>query len=392
MSVNGSISEDLKVEARRLGFDLVGIAPAVVPEGYGRYLEWLEQGREAGMSYLKRQAEAKQHPRHVLEGARSVIVVGMIYGRRQTKPIGRNEAKVARYARGTDYHEVLWRRLESLLDWLKLEQPGVVGRAVCDTAPLLERDFARLAGLGWIGKNTCLIDRKAGSFTVLGSLLVDIELAYDEPLETNHCGSCTRCLVACPTDAFDGPYVLDARKCISYWTIEHKGPIPDGPAGALGDWVFGCDICQDVCPWNRKAPDGRDPSLEPRVEFDNPDLTEWLDCDPTEFRRRIKGTALARSKRSGLLRNAALILATRRCLEALPALIRRLGDEDPIVRGASAWALGRMGQPQALPSLRLAVSDRDEAVRTTVQDAIERIDRENREPGVSVISPGPSAN
>jgi epoxyqueuosine reductase len=132
--------------------------------------------------------------------------------------------------------------------------------------------------------------------------------------------------------------------------------------------------------------------LEPRVEFDNPDLTEWLDCDPTEFRRRIKGTALARSKRSGLLRNAALILATRRCLEALPALIRRLGDEDPIVRGASAWALGRMGQPQALPSLRLAVSDRDEAVRTTVQDAIERIDRENREPGVSVISPGPSAN
>ena len=346
------LTDRLKLEARRLGFDLVGVAPAVVPAGYGRYLEWLEQGREAGMSYLRRHARAKGHPRHVLGGVRSIVVAGMIYGRADATAPGPTEGKVARYARGGDYHEVLWRRLETLLAWLKAERPAVVGRAACDTAPLLERDFARLAGLGWIGKNTCLIDRKAGSFTVLGSLLVDIELACDAPLEVDHCGTCTRCLEACPTDAFDGPYRLDARKCISYWTIEHKGPIPDGDAPSLGDWAFGCDICQDVCPWNRKAPGGREPALEARPEWVNPDLIDWLASDPAAFSRSLEGTALARSKRSGLLRNAALILGTRRIREAVPVLIDRLVDVDPVVRGASAWALRRIGSPAALDALR----------------------------------------
>jgi epoxyqueuosine reductase len=187
-----SVTERLKAEARRLGFELVGVAPAVVPPGYGHYLEWLEQGREAGMAYLRRQAVAKEHPGHILEGARSVIVVGMIYGERDPSPPSPRQGKVARYARGGDYHEILWGKLEALLGWLRIERPGVVGRAVSDTAPLLERDFARLAGLGWIGKNTCLIDRRAGSFTVLGSLLVDLELAYDAPHESNHCGTCNR--------------------------------------------------------------------------------------------------------------------------------------------------------------------------------------------------------
>ena len=186
------------------------------------------------MGYLRRHAEAKGHPRHVLEGVRSIVVAGMIYGHPDHTPPTPTQGKIARYARGDDYHEILWRKLETLLRWLEAERPGVVGRAACDTAPLLERDFARMAGLGWIGKNTCLIDRKAGSFTVLGSLLVDVELAYDAPVEANHCGTCTRCLDACPTDAFDGPYQLDARRCISYWTIEHKGPIPDREAEGLG--------------------------------------------------------------------------------------------------------------------------------------------------------------
>jgi epoxyqueuosine reductase len=368
-----SLTDRLKVEAHRLGFDLVGVAPAVVPPGYGRYLEWIEKGREAGMTYLKRQAEARGHPRHVLEGARSVVVLGMIYGRPDPSPPGPTKGKVARYARGADYHEILWRRLETFLAWLQVEHPGVVGRAVCDTAPLLERDFARMAGLGWIGKNTCLIDRKAGSFTVLGSILVDIELDYDRPHETNHCGTCTRCLVACPTDAFDGPYQLIASKCISYWTIEHKGPISDEPAEALGDWVFGCDICQEVCPWNRKAPVGREPTLEARSEWLNPDLIEWLGRDPIEFRRSLKGTALARSKRSGLLRNAALILGTRGILEAVPVLIDRLRDEDAVIRGASAWALGRIGAEQAIGPLREAIDDPDPAVSLAVRHAIDRI-------------------
>ena len=176
---------------------------------------------------------------------------------------------------------------------------------MADTAPLLERDFARLAGLGWIGKNTMLIDRRLGSFTLLGALLVDIELASDEPHRGGHCGTCTRCLDACPTDAFAGPYQLDARRCISYWTIEHRGPIADEFADQLDGWVFGCDVCQDVCPWNRKAPAGREPDLEPRPEWTDPDLIEWLGCDPAAFARSLKGTALSRAKRSGLLRNAA---------------------------------------------------------------------------------------
>jgi epoxyqueuosine reductase len=369
------LTDRLKAEARGLGFDLVGVAPAVVPPGYGRYLDWLERGREAGMSYLRRQAEAKEHPRRILEGARSVVVAGMIYGRPHSTPPGPTQGKVARYARGGDYHEVLWRRLETLLGWLKAERPGVVGRAVCDTAPLLERDFARLAGLGWIGKNTCLIDRKAGSFTVLGSLLVDVELDYDAPFEANHCGTCTRCLDACPTDAFDGPYQLDARRCISYWTIEHKGPIPDEAAGSLGDWAFGCDICQEVCPWNRKAPPGREPALDPGPEWTQPDLIEWLSSDPGSFSKSLKGTALARSKRSGLLRNAALILGTRQAVEAVPVLVERLLDADPVVRGASAWALGRIGSEVALPSLLGARDDPDPSARLAINRAIERLGR-----------------
>lgn len=337
----------LKREAARLGFGLVGIAPAVVPPGYGRYLEWLERGRAAGMDYLRKRAEARGHPGHVLEGARSVVVVGMTYGRPDPTPIGPTQGKVARYARGVDYHDLLWRKLDALLDWLKAERPGTVGRAVCDTAPLLERDFARLAGLGWVGKNTCLIDRRAGSFTVLGSVLVDVELAHDEAMDRDHCGTCTRCLDACPTDALVAPYQLDARLCLSYWTIEHKGAIPDAMAGRLGDWAFGCDICQEVCPWNRKAPAGTEPALDARPEWSNPELIAWLTRDPDEFRRALKGTALARSKRAGLVRNAALVLGGRGVVEAVPALAALLADADEGVRAAASWALRRIATPEA---------------------------------------------
>src|SRR3954469_23103586 len=248
--MDDDLTRRLKAEATRLGFDQVGIAPAVAPPGYPRFLDWLAAGHAAGMGYLERRAGARAHPDHVLEGARSVVVVSFVYGRSEPAEPGPTQGRVARYARGADYHEVLWRRLEALLAWLRAERPDVAGRAVADTAPLLERDFARLAGLGWIGKNTMLIDRRLGSFTVLGALLVDVELRYDEPMERGPCGTCTRCLDACPTDAFAAPYQLDARRCLSYWTIEHRGPIPDEFAGQLGDWAFGCDVCQDVCPWN----------------------------------------------------------------------------------------------------------------------------------------------
>jgi epoxyqueuosine reductase len=343
-----ALTRGLEAEAVRLGFDKVGIARAVAPESYPRYLAWLERGRAAGMRYLERQAVARSHPESLLPGARSVVMVSMVYGRRQSLEDSPTLGKVARYARGADYHQVFWRRLEALLEWLQGTRPGARGRATADTAPLLERDFARLAGLGWIGKNTMLIDRRLGSFTLLGALIVDVELEPSAPHETSHCGTCSRCLDACPTDAFAGPYELDSRWCISYWTIEHKGPIDDAFADRLDGWAFGCDVCQDVCPWNRKAPEGRVSELDPTPGLANPDLIEWLTRDAEDFRRSIRGTALARSRRAGLLRNAALILGTRGVVEAIPALTALLEDPDPVIRDASAWALRRIGTAEGV--------------------------------------------
>jgi epoxyqueuosine reductase len=366
----GDLSDRLKAEGRRLGFDQVGIASAVAPPGYPHFLDWLEAGHAAGMDYMGRHAGVRAHPGLLLEGVRSVVVVSFVYGRPEPSAPSATQGKVARYARGADYHEVLWRRLEALLGWLRAECPAARARAVADTAPLLERDFARLAGLGWIGKNTMLIDRRLGSFTVLGALLVDLELRPDPPHHAGHCGTCTRCLDACPTDAFAGPYQLDARRCLSYWTIEHKGSIADEFADRLGDWVFGCDICQDVCPWNRKAPPGRTPELEPLPEWTNPDLIAWLSSDAGPFRRSLKGTALSRAKRSGLLRNAALVLGQRGTVTAVPALISRLDDPDPVIRGAAAWALGRIATQEALQALETLGDDPDPSVRAVVGRAL----------------------
>ena len=337
------LATNLKSEALRLGFDFAGIAPAVSPPGYPHFLDWIDAGCAAGMDYLPARAEARGHPDSIFPGVRSVVVAGFVYGAPSPEP-SKTQGKVARYAQGDDYHPLLWRKLEDLLAWLRAERPGTSGRAVCDTAPLLDRDFARLAGLGWIGKNTMLINRRLGSFTVLGALLSDADLTPDPAFEADHCGTCTRCLDACPTEAFDGPYRLDARRCISYWTIEHRGPMPSEAAGSLEGWAFGCDICQDVCPWNRKAPIGRETSLTPRDDRVNPDLIAWLERPPEEWAAPLKGTSLKRAKRAGLVRNAALILGSRRADEAIPALTRLLDDPDSTIRWAAAWALHRIGE------------------------------------------------
>jgi len=344
------LARRLKDRALALGFDRVGIAPAQTPPSYPRYLDWLEAGRAGSMDYLAEYADARRHPDAVLEGARSVVMLAMVYGRKADRP---DVGKVARYAPGDDYHTTLRARLELLADWLREQAPDASTRAVVDTAPLMERDFARLAGLGWIGKNTLLIDRKLGSFTVLGALLTDVELPPDAPHATSHCGSCTRCLDACPTDAFVGPYQLDARRCISYWTIEHQGSIPDEAAAALHGWAFGCDVCQDVCPWNRKAPPGLLPEFAPRPEWEAPDLVEWLTRSKGRWKRLLLNSALRRAGRTALVRNAALLLGAAGRADAVPALIARLADpgEDPAIRDAAAWALGRIGTPEARTAL-----------------------------------------
>jgi epoxyqueuosine reductase len=346
-----SLETRIKEQARCLGFDLAGIAPATPADGFDRLRDWLDQGFAGEMAYMRRHAEARRHPDSILPEVRSVVMVGMNY-----KPVARGEeqlapetpnannsrGRVARYARGTDYHDVLRQRLNQLLDWLRDEVPGCRGRGVVDTAPLLERDFARRAGLGWFGKNTMLLNKRLGSYFFLGALLLDLDLATDLPHETSHCGTCTACLDACPTQAFVGPGWLDSRRCISYLTIELKGPVPEDLRPQLGDWLFGCDVCQEVCPWNRKAPAATEPALRPRADLESADLVELLGLSAEQFRVRFRGTALTRAKRRGLLRNAALILGTRRDVAALPALRRALADPEPLVREAARWAVDQI--------------------------------------------------
>jgi len=353
------LTNDLKTEAHRLGFDLVGIAPAATPPGYPSFLDWLAKGYAGEMSYMERRKDAYAHPSGVLPTVKSVVMLGMNYkveGRGlsvegqvinatqhstlnpQTIP-----ARVASYARGSvDYHDLVRERLKSLANFLHERVPGCTTRGVVDTAPLLERDFARLAGLGWFGKNTLLINKRAGSFLFLAGLLTDVVFDYDEPHEKQHCGTCTRCLDACPTEAFPQPGVLDATKCISYLTIELKGPIPEPLREGIGDWLFGCDICQDVCPWNRKAKPTVEPGFQPLSDLSPADAAAILSMSRDEFTARFKGTPLFRPGYAGLLRNAAIVLGNSGSRDAIPALTEALNSDESLVRGAAAWALGRL--------------------------------------------------
>src|SRR5438034_552298 len=266
-----TLASQIKEQARRLGFELVGIAPAAEADGFAHLQDWLAKDYAGEMDYMQRHADARRHPESILPDVRSVIMVGMNY--KPAKPQDERSSSwgsghVSCYAAGLDYHDVLREKLKALLTWIQQQTPGVRGRAVVDTAPLLERDFARRAGLGWFGKNAMLLNKKLGSYFFIGALLLDIELEPDAPFETNHCGTCTACLDACPTDAFVGAGVLDSRRCISYLTIELRGPIAGELRTQMGDWIFGCDVCQEVCPWNRKAPLSTNLAHVPRPDLE----------------------------------------------------------------------------------------------------------------------------
>jgi epoxyqueuosine reductase len=375
------LSRAIKAEAAQLGFDLVGIAPAVAPQSLAEFREWLERGFAGEMEYLSRRETAYETPYAVLESVRSIVILGLNY--RTEEPAaasGHAKALVARYAWGdADYHDVIRRKLRQLGDFLHQQRPGCRTRGVVDTAPLLERDFARLAGLGWFGKNTMLINKQAGSWFFLAALLVDVELHADDPHDTSHCGTCTRCLDACPTDAFPEPYVLDARKCISYLTIELRGPVPLSLREPMGDWLFGCDICQDVCPWNRKAPRTEEPAFAPRAGMNRVDASSLLQMSEGEFQERFGETALARPGRGGLLRNAAIVLGNSNDTLAVPPLVEALDDSDPLVRGAVAWALGRLGSETAAAALQSRAAVEDNAdVQQELAAALEHFRRSEK--------------
>jgi epoxyqueuosine reductase len=350
-----TLATRLKGQAHALGFALAGIAPAAPADGFARLREWLDQGFAGDMDYMQRHAEARRHPAAVLPEVQSVLMVGMSYAASEGhQPLGESQnraadaprspgaGRIARYARGADYHNVLRARLNRLLAWVQGEVPACRGRGVVDTAPLLERDFARRAGLGWFGKNTMLLDKRHGSYFLLGALLLDLELPPDPPHEASHCGTCTACLDACPTQAFAAPGLLDSRRCLSYLTIELKGAVPEELRPEMKDWLFGCDVCQEVCPWNRKAPPGTEPALQARPDLVALDPLQLMAMSEEEFRRRFRGTALWRTKRRGLLRNAALILGNRGDPAALPALRQALDDPEPVIREAAQWAIERI--------------------------------------------------
>lgn len=367
------LTAGIKTEAHRLGFDLIGIAPAVSPVGFSALTEWIAQGYAGEMHYLANREDAYEHPRHVLEGVKSLVVLGTNYRTEDPPTPEPGEARVSRYAWGSaDYHDLLRGRLKKLGNFLHEQKPGCRTRGVVDTAPLLERDFARLAGLGWFGKNTMLINKHAGSWLFLSALLTDVELDYDDPHEASHCGTCTRCLEACPTDAFPEPYVLDARRCISYLTIELRDPVPADLREGMGDWLFGCDICQDVCPWNKKAPVTAEPAFQPEPDLAPADALELLKLNKEQFRERFGKTPLARPKRGGILRNAAIVVGNTHPEGALPVLISLLNDEEPVIRGAVAWALGRYSlEPAAKEALlqRLQV-ETDAEVISEIESAL----------------------
>src|SRR5262245_54393644 len=329
----------LREEARREGFSRIGFAAAGAPARFDRFERWIREGRHAGMSYLARTRETRSSPGRLLARARSVVCLAAPH---ESRPLVASDgSSIARYAAGSDYHGTLRKRADRVAR-AALDRLGPFRFRVCvDSTPLAERSFAAQAGLGWIGKNGCLIDPEAGSYLLLAEILTDLDLPPDEPV-AERCGSCVRCLEACPTRAFVEPGVLDSRRCLAYWTIEHRGPIPDDVKAEIGDHVFGCDICQEVCPWN--GPIGE--PAERRI----PTRREWLAMGPGQWRRDWGATALNRSGRRGIQRNAAASAGCVGDAQALPVLAQARPITERGLSDASAWAMARISPGDSRPA------------------------------------------
>jgi epoxyqueuosine reductase len=383
------LRQQIMAAATALGFDLVGITSAAPLAHGSRLRAWVAQGFAGEMGYMSRQIEKRLDPSRVLPEARSIIVLGMNYYTSLGAPeVPPGHGWIARYAWGQDYHTVLGDKLQALVARLRaLEGPDLQARWYVDTGPILERELAWRAGLGWPGKNTNLINRQVGSWLFLGAILLDRELVYDPPA-TAHCGTCTRCLQACPTRALVAPGVLDARRCISYLTIELRGAIPRELRPLLGTHIFGCDICQAVCPWNRRAPESSEPAFLPRAGFAAPELVPLLRLSDAEFRARFHGSPVTRAKRRGLLRNVAVALGNLRDLRAFAALAEALCDADPLIRGHAAWALGRLGGAEARQALQTALDiESDAAVQEEITSALFELAQEDEVSGVAGLAP-----
>lgn len=368
-----SLTERIKQKAYELGFDLIGVAPATEAPHAEAYRRWLAAGHQAGMQWLSRNPERRSDPRQVMAGAQSVVVVGLSYFLLNPSATLWNDpsrGRIARYAWGLDYHDMMLPRLRALGQFIEQEAQSrqlslpdepVQQRAYVDTGPVLERDFAAQAGVGFVGKNTLLISPRLGSYLFLGEILLDLALEYDEPASKGgatipidggdsvkklaSCGNCRRCLDICPTHAFPAAYILDSNRCISYLTIELKGEIPLHLRPMMGNWIYGCDACQEICPWVRRY---SQPTSERFLRYDPmlsiPKLTDLMQLDDEGFRQRFKGSPIKRTKRRGLLRNVAVALGNWGNPEALPILERAMDDHEPLIQTHAAWAIEQIKQ------------------------------------------------
>ena len=350
------LTATLKSWALEAGFTRAE-AVKLVPSSQGHWFrEWLDRGDHAGMEWISRRVELREDPRKILPGAVSALCVALQYFPLKDEPEAEGDLwpRVARYARGRDYHDIMGKQLKALGRRIEAAFPGSSTRSYVDTGPILERELAAQSGLGVQGKNTNLLHRQWGSYFLLGEILLTLDLEPGEPI-SDICGRCTRCLDHCPTDALPAPYRLDAGRCISYWTIEHRGAFPGHVREMVGDWVFGCDICQEVCPWNYKAAAGEHERLRMPPERRELDLQGLLALQREGYVSRFIKSPMKRAKLEGLKRNAAVAMGNRGSREYVPALSASLRDEpDAVVRRHAAWALGQIGGPEAIEVLREA--------------------------------------
>ena len=345
------LTQRIKDQALKLGFDLVGVAPAAASPELAFFDRWLQAGYAGDMQYLQRNAARRRDIQQVLPGARSVVVCGLNYDTEHPYSTDGDDPErgwVARYAWGGDYHDDMQAKLRQLQGFVAdLAPQETASKLYVDTGPVVERVYAKYAGLGWFGKNTCILNKKFGSWVFLGELILSLPLDYDRPA-LDHCGSCTRCIDACPTDALLEPYVLDSRQCIAYLTIELKGGIPEALRPQMGHHIFGCDICQDVCPWNRKRVFTTAEALQAQPDRVHPSLAELAQLTPEAFKARFRRTPLERSKRRGILRNVCVAMGNSGNTAFIPLLEVLADDEEGLIREHAAWALARLQQtPQA---------------------------------------------